>query len=57
VHIFFLIGFENRVLVLIQWAVSYLSYKRGARLTRAAGTAKRRPGLTPPIAVPVDRSG
>ena len=32
VHIFFLIGFENRVLVLIQWAVSYLSYERGARL-------------------------
>jgi NADH dehydrogenase len=32
VHIFFLIGFENRVLVLIQWAASYLSYQRGARL-------------------------
>jgi len=32
VHIFFLIGFENRVLVLIQWALSYLSYERGARL-------------------------
>jgi NADH dehydrogenase len=32
VHIFFLIGFENRVLVLIQWAASYLSYERGARL-------------------------
>jgi NADH dehydrogenase len=32
VHIFFLIGFENRVLVLIQWAASYLSYARGARL-------------------------
>src|ERR1700694_4684133 len=32
VHIFFLIGFENRVLVLIQWAASYVSYERGARL-------------------------
>jgi NADH dehydrogenase len=32
VHIFFLIGFENRVLVLFQWAWSYLSYERGARL-------------------------
>jgi NADH:ubiquinone reductase (H+-translocating) len=32
VHIFFLIGFENRLLVLIQWAASYLSYERGARL-------------------------
>jgi NADH:ubiquinone reductase (H+-translocating) len=32
VHIFFLIGFENRLLVLTQWAYSYLSYERGARL-------------------------
>jgi NADH:ubiquinone reductase (H+-translocating) len=32
VHIFFLIGFENRMLVLTQWAWSYLSYERGARL-------------------------
>jgi NADH dehydrogenase len=32
VHIFFLIGFRNRVLVLIQWAWSYITYSRGARL-------------------------
>jgi NADH dehydrogenase len=32
VHIFFLIGFENRMLVLMQWAYSYFSYERGARL-------------------------
>jgi len=32
VHIFFLIGFRNRVLVLIQWAWSYVTYERGARL-------------------------
>jgi NADH dehydrogenase len=32
VHIFFLIGFRNRVLVMIQWAWSYLTYDRGARL-------------------------
>jgi NADH:ubiquinone reductase (H+-translocating) len=32
VHIFFLIGFRNRILVLIQWAWSYLTYGRGARL-------------------------
>jgi NADH dehydrogenase len=32
VHIFFLIGFRNRVLVLIQWAWSYLTFGRGARL-------------------------
>jgi NADH:ubiquinone reductase (H+-translocating) len=32
IHLLFLIGFENRLLVIIQWAVSYISYKRGARL-------------------------
>ena len=32
VHIFFLIGFRNRLLVFIQWAWSYITYERGARL-------------------------
>jgi NADH dehydrogenase len=32
VHIFFLIGFRNRLLVLLQWAWAYLTYQRGARL-------------------------
>jgi NADH:ubiquinone reductase (H+-translocating) len=32
IHIFFLIGFRNRIIVLIQWAWSYFSYQRGARL-------------------------
>ena len=31
-HILFLIGFRNRVLVFIQWAWSYFTYERGARL-------------------------
>lgn len=32
IHIFFLIGFRNRMIVLIQWAWSYSTYERGARL-------------------------
>jgi NADH:ubiquinone reductase (H+-translocating) len=32
VHIFYLIGFRNRILVLIQWAWSYVTFGRGARL-------------------------
>ena len=32
IHIFFLIGFRNRIIVLVQWAWSYLTYERGARL-------------------------
>jgi NADH dehydrogenase len=32
VHILFLIGFRNRVLVLIEWAWAYLTFQRGSRL-------------------------
>ncbi|HJP58247.1 MAG TPA: NAD(P)/FAD-dependent oxidoreductase [Gemmatimonadales bacterium] len=32
IHIFFLIGFRNRLIVMIEWAISYLTYSRGARL-------------------------
>jgi NADH dehydrogenase len=32
VHIFFLIGFRNRLIVMIQWAWSYFTFDRGARL-------------------------
>ena len=38
IHIFFLIGFQNRVLVLIQWASSYFTYERGARLITGSTT-------------------
>jgi NADH dehydrogenase len=32
VHLMFLISFRNRLLVVLQWAWSFLSYDRGARL-------------------------
>jgi NADH dehydrogenase len=32
VHIFFLIGFRNRFAVIFNWAWSYFTYQRGARL-------------------------
>lgn len=31
-HIYFLIGFRNRLVVLIDWATAYLTYERGARI-------------------------
>jgi NADH dehydrogenase len=31
-HLFFLIGFRNRVVVLFQWIVYYTTYRRGARV-------------------------
>ncbi len=40
VHLIFLIGFRNRLSVLLQWTYSYLTYKRGARvITGTAGDA------------------
>ncbi len=32
VHILYLVGFRNRLLVLIEWAWAYLGYQRGTRL-------------------------
>ena len=32
IHLFFLIGFRNRLIVMIEWAWSYFSYQRGARI-------------------------
>jgi NADH dehydrogenase len=44
IHIFFLIGFRNRIIVMIQWAWSYFTYERGARLITGDQTL---PGWTP----------
>jgi NADH dehydrogenase len=32
IHLLFLVGFRNRVAVLLQWTYSYFAYKRGARI-------------------------
>lgn len=42
VHIFYLIGFRNRVLVMIQWAWAYFTYQRGARLITGEQEETRR---------------
>lgn len=53
VHIWYLIGFRNRVVVLWNWMWSYLSYKRGARLITSTGWA---PGLGGVEAPPISRA-
>jgi NADH dehydrogenase len=37
VHLFYLVGFQNRVLVFIRWAVSFVTRGRGARLISGEG--------------------
>jgi len=40
VHLWYLIGFQNRVLVLIRWSVSFLTHGRGARLIGSSGGSR-----------------
>ncbi len=40
IHIFFLIGFRNRLFVILQWAWAYVTYQRGARLITGAETKR-----------------
>jgi NADH dehydrogenase len=41
-HLLFLVGFRNRLVVLFEWAWSFVSYDRGARLI--TGPLQREPG-------------
>jgi NADH dehydrogenase len=40
VHLWYLIGFQNRLLVLIRWSVSFLTHGRGARLIGTRGESR-----------------
>ncbi|HZS99063.1 MAG TPA: NAD(P)/FAD-dependent oxidoreductase, partial [Terriglobales bacterium] len=47
IHIFFLIGFRNRLLVFIQWFWSYATYERSARLITGKSTLPGWSGMQP----------
>src|SRR5690606_19763623 len=48
VHILYLIGFRNRVVVMVQWAWAYLMYQRGVRLITGDRTVQlREPRVVP----------
>lgn len=36
IHIYYLVGFKNRLFVMFQWAFAYLTWRRGARLVTNA---------------------
>ena len=50
-HIYFLIGFRNRIAVTLDWAWAYVTFERGARLITGARPA-REATLPPPAARP-----
>ena len=41
IHLLFLVGFRNKIAVLLQWAYSYFTYKRGSRIITGLTGAKR----------------
>ena len=43
VHVFFLVGYRNRIMVLLQWAWAYISFNKGARLITRNFQAETRP--------------
>ena len=47
VHLFYLIGFQNRVLVILRWTVSFFTHGRGERLITARRTQGRALKTTP----------
>jgi NADH dehydrogenase len=54
VHIFYLVGFRNRLVVMITWAWSYFTYRRGARLITGYGVGPA--PVEPRVRAPVDDS-
>jgi len=41
IHLIFLVGFRNKLAVLLQWAYSYFTYKRGARIVTGLSEEQR----------------
>jgi NADH:ubiquinone reductase (H+-translocating) len=48
IHIFYLIGFQNRILVLTRWGFSFLTRGRGARLMTGESATGGRVGVSTP---------
>ncbi|MGD9855655.1 MAG: NAD(P)/FAD-dependent oxidoreductase [Planctomycetaceae bacterium] len=48
VHIYYLTGFRNRVFVVVNWAWSYLTFRKGARLIVDKEWRSTRPPASPP---------
>ncbi len=54
IHILYLIGFSNRLVVLIRWAWSFLTHGRGTRLITGAALLPPIEEPEPPVLAPVE---
>lgn len=53
IHLFFLVGFRNRLAVMVQWFYAYVKYRRGARIITGLPSKPAVPALAeakPPLA-------
>ena len=54
IHILYLIGFANRIVVLVRWAFSFLTHGRGTRLITGATLLPPIEEPEPPVLAPID---
>jgi NADH dehydrogenase len=55
VHLIFLVGFRNKISVLLQWFYSYVTYRRGSRIITGLSSAPARAVATQPEKIPLNR--
>ncbi len=54
IHIFYLIGFSNRIVVLVRWAWTFLTHGRGTRLITGAELLPPIEAPEPPVLAPME---
>jgi NADH:ubiquinone reductase (H+-translocating) len=54
IHIFYLIGFSNRIVVLVRWAWTFLTHGRGTRLITGSELLPPIKEPEPPVLAPLD---
>ena len=54
IHIFYLIGFSNRIVVLVRWAWTFVTHGRGTRLITGAALLPPIEEPEPPVEEPLD---
>jgi NADH dehydrogenase len=54
IHIFYLIGFSNRIVVLLRWAWTFITHGRGARLITGAELLPQIEEPEPPVLAPLE---
>jgi NADH dehydrogenase len=57
IHIFYLIGFSNRIVVLVRWAWTFLTHGRGTRLITGQALLPPIEEPEPPVEAPMEPEG